>query len=75
LKSNSFKALFFTSQQAQQWFAKLHKELTESFGVLASQIPATQHVLPSPSPMYIRFGHGTAEERLAKYRELLPALL
>lgn len=74
LKNNTFEALFFTSQQAQKWFAKLRGKLLEDFGVLVSQIPAAQHVLPSPSPMYIRFRRGTAEERLAKYRELLPAL-
>ena len=46
----------------------------QQHGLSAAQVAVPQHVLPSPSPAYIRFKHGTVEGRLAAYREMLPAL-
>ena len=58
--------LFFTSKQARKWF---HEALPEATGTVP------ELALPSPSPLYIQYGHGTEVDRLHAYRhELLPLL-
>lgn len=73
LLQRPLQGLYFTSQLARQWFNALAGALQQQ-GVSAAQLAVPQHVLPSPSPEYIRFKHGTQEGRLAAYREMLPAL-
>ncbi|GAB2961414.1 hypothetical protein GCM10027048_31820 [Hymenobacter coalescens] len=69
----SLQRLYFTSKLAQQWFNSLAGELAQH-DVSAAQLTVPQHVLPSPSPEYIRFKFDTVEGRLAAYRQLLPVL-
>ena len=58
--------LFFTSKQARKWFNHALPEVADTLPQLA---------LPSPSPLYIQYGHGTEADRLHAYRhELLPLL-
>ena len=74
LRSHPVETIFFTSQQAQKWFNALRPALQETHQVSMQLLSVPQVVLPSPSPEYIRFKHDTVEGRLAKYRQLLPAI-
>ena len=74
LKSHPLETTFFTSLQAQKWFNALRPTLQETYQVPIQMLSVPQVVLPSPSPEYIRFKHDTVEGRLAKYRQLLPAI-
>ena len=66
LENPQLKKLYFTSKQAQKWF-------NEALPDAAAALP--QLALPSPSPLYIQYGHGTEADRLHAYRhELLPLL-
>jgi len=74
LKSHKWQALYFTSKQAHKWFTDLSKELQERFAVPVQCLAVPMHVLPSPSPQYVRFKHGTIEGRRNFYRAVLPGL-
>lgn len=74
LPQHAFETLLFSSQLAQKWFNALKPQLTSAFGLPARCLGLPQVVLPSPSPAYSRFGHGTPAERLAAYRRILPLL-
>lgn len=66
LETQRPKKLFFTSKQARKWFQQALPDVPDTLPQLA---------LPSPSPLYIQYGHGTEADRLQAYRrELLPLL-